>query len=149
VCTRDLIIISPKRKAQKMEDWTWSDPKEAILNLDGFTDKAQQLHNHNFNSKNKGTDVASNISDGQQSTGYQTNMDIDERTIMSNENRTLTPNKRNRILIDGDYNATKSPKNRCTQGDFGNKEHNNRGKFVIHNQNYYNRAFSLYDDTYI
>ncbi|CAF2473851.1 unnamed protein product [Rotaria sp. Silwood2] len=80
-----------------------------------------------------------NISKNYQNIGDQGNMEIDERNMNINDKNTEQHHKRSRNLTEVDEGVLQSPKNRRTLGDFGTKEQNNRGSFIIRNQNYHHR----------
>jgi hypothetical protein len=63
---------------------------------------AEKLKDYGFNDGNNRNNGTPNKSNGQQVADYQINMNIDERNMSSNESRAGTPNKRIRILTDGD-----------------------------------------------
>lgn len=116
----------------------WTDPKEAMVGLDGLQCMVQQLHKISRNEEdNNNTCTDSDTSNRQQINEYQLNMNIDERAITSIENQNPTPQKRGRNLIDGDGGTTQSPKTLRTSGVFGNKDQNGRGPLVIRNQKYH------------
>ncbi|CAF1610620.1 unnamed protein product [Adineta ricciae] len=118
-----------------MNTQAWTDPKEAIVNLNGLINMVQRLQN---NSKNYTSDNTSLVQTTHEENTYD-NPDTDERNF-SDERRNETQNKRTRNLIDGDTNNVQSPKNQRTQGGFGsNYQHNTNRSIIIRNSNLHRR----------
>ncbi|CAF3844676.1 unnamed protein product [Rotaria sp. Silwood1] len=105
-----------------MNQQSWTDPKEAIINPDVLASMIQQFNEHPDYSENMGGNGSPVISGEHQEVA-----------------RDDTPNKRRRNLIDGDISNTQSPKNRRIRGSFGSKDQGVRGPMVIRNQTYVHR----------
>ena len=114
------------------------DPKESIVSLNGLADMVQQFQDYMCNNGNNGIDMTSSTLNSHVME-YRTNMDTNERNIISNELRTETTNKRVRNLLDRDANTTQSPKNRRTRGAFGTKNQNRHRSLIIYNRTYHYR----------
>lgn len=121
-----------------MNTQSWTDPKEAIVSLNGLINMVQKLQNNTRNDANNTYENTSLVQNNLEM-NTQNNLDIDERNCDA-ETRNETPNKRTRNLMDNDLIYTHSPKNQRIHGGFGNSyQYKNNKSIIIRNSNHHRR----------